>query len=328
MPTATASENRTASMTGRPSATLTTKIVTLSTPPTLASRPEKRVRPSWNSVWGCRSPSPTAIRPNWVARPVATTTASAEPSCTTVPMNRHDDSSASAAPLATGSGDFAAGTDSPVRIDSSHSRLLAASSRTSAGTIEPTPRCTMSPGTRCVTSTLAERAVADDGDEVADLRVHRLGRTLGPVLVDEAEADRRGDDHADDERRRVPRRRTPTPRRRRAAATAAGCSPAEPAPPARWRGGSAPRSGRTSRDGWPPPARSTRRRRSRGGRAPGRGSSAAASAAPSGPDAVGVSGSGPDMVMEYGASSGHPPRSGCDDRTLFPSLRPGPIIGK
>ena len=69
MPTATASENSTASMTGRPRATLITKIVTLSTPPTLANRPEKRVRPSWNSVWGCRSPSPTAIRPNWVERP-------------------------------------------------------------------------------------------------------------------------------------------------------------------------------------------------------------------------------------------------------------------
>ena len=54
-------------------------------------------------------------------------------------MNRHDDSSASAAPLATGVGDFAAGTDSPVRIDSSHSRLLADSSRRSAGTIDPTP---------------------------------------------------------------------------------------------------------------------------------------------------------------------------------------------
>ena len=80
-------------------ATLITKIVTLSTPPTLANSPEKRVRPSWNSVWGWRSPSPTAIRPNWVAAPVATTTASAAPSCTTVPMNRHDDSSASAAPL-------------------------------------------------------------------------------------------------------------------------------------------------------------------------------------------------------------------------------------
>ena len=71
-------------------------------------------------------------------------------------MNRHDDSSASGAPVAVGSGDFSAGTDSPVKMDSSHSRLLAASSLTSAGTIEPTPRCTTSPGTRCVTSTLTD----------------------------------------------------------------------------------------------------------------------------------------------------------------------------
>ena len=134
------------------------------------------------------------------AAPVATTTASAAPSCTTVPMNRHDDSSASGAPVATGSGDFSAGTDSPVRIDSSHSRLLAVRSRRSAGTIEPTPRCTMSPGTRCVTSTLTDSPSRVAGDLVADLRVHRLRSAFGPVLVDEPETDRRRDDHPDDER--------------------------------------------------------------------------------------------------------------------------------
>ena len=87
---------------------------------------------------------------------MATTTASVAPSWTTVPMNRHDDSSPSGAPIATGSADFSAGTDSPVRIDSSHSRLLADRMRRSAGTIEPTPRCTTSPGTRWVTSTLTD----------------------------------------------------------------------------------------------------------------------------------------------------------------------------
>ena len=122
------------------------------------------------------------------------------PSCTTVPMNRHDDSSASGAPLATGSGDFSAGTDSPVRIDSSHSRLLAVRSRTSAGTIDPTPRCTMSPGTRWVTSTLTGSPSRVDGDLVADLGVHRLRSAFGPVLVDEPETDRRRDDHPDDDR--------------------------------------------------------------------------------------------------------------------------------
>ena len=44
-------------------------------PPTLASSPENRVRPSWNSVCGWVSPSPTAILPNCVAAPAATTTA-------------------------------------------------------------------------------------------------------------------------------------------------------------------------------------------------------------------------------------------------------------
>ncbi len=156
MPTATARENSTASMTGRPRATLITKIVTLSTPPTLASRPEKRVRPSWNSVCGMPFTESDGDPSELGGRPGRHDDRVGSPSCTTVPMNRHDDSSASGAPLATGAVDFSAGTDSPVRIDSSHSRLLAVRSRTSAGTIEPTPRCTMSPGTRCVTSTSTE----------------------------------------------------------------------------------------------------------------------------------------------------------------------------
>ena len=40
-------------------------------------------------------------------------------------MNRQDDRSASGVPLATWCADFSAGIDSPVRIDSSHSRLAA-----------------------------------------------------------------------------------------------------------------------------------------------------------------------------------------------------------
>ena len=88
---------------------------------------------------------------------MATTTASADPSWTTVPMNRHDDSSASGVPPATGSADFSAGADSPVRIDSSHARLLAERTRRSAGTMAPTPSRTMSPGTRWVTATSTAR---------------------------------------------------------------------------------------------------------------------------------------------------------------------------
>ena len=45
MPTATAKENRTASMSGRPSATLTRKIETLSTTPTFCQQPGEPGQP-------------------------------------------------------------------------------------------------------------------------------------------------------------------------------------------------------------------------------------------------------------------------------------------
>ena len=103
----------------------------------------------------------------------------------------------------------------------------------------------MSPGTRCVTSTLTELPSRVDGDLVADLGVHRLRGALGPVLVDEPETDRRRDDHPDDERvealahdRRHGRRGEQQPQQR--AAQLAGR-----APTTRSHGGNAPRSART-----------------------------------------------------------------------------------
>ena len=103
----------------------------------------------------------------------------------------------------------------------------------------------MSPGTRWVTSTLTDSPSRVDGDDMADLGVHRLRGALGPVLVDEPETDRRRDDHPDDERRRVPRPRPPTRPPRRAAATATGCAAGGTAPTTRSHGESAPRSDRT-----------------------------------------------------------------------------------
>ena len=63
-PIAIASENSSASMNGRCSNTLMTKIETVSTPATRTSRYENSRSPAWNAVSACRSPSPTAMRPN------------------------------------------------------------------------------------------------------------------------------------------------------------------------------------------------------------------------------------------------------------------------
>ena len=115
-------------------------------------------------------------------------------------MNRHDDSSASGAPLGDRLGDFSAGTDSPVRIDSSHSRLLAARSRTSAGTIVPDAEVHDVARHQVGDLDAHRLAIARRRDLVADLGVHRLRRAFCPVLVDEPETDRRGDDHPDDDR--------------------------------------------------------------------------------------------------------------------------------
>ncbi len=55
--------------------------------------------------------------------------------------------------VATASGDFSTGSDSPVSTASSHSSSVESSSRMSAGTMSPIEICTMSPGTRSMTST-------------------------------------------------------------------------------------------------------------------------------------------------------------------------------
>ena len=67
------------------------------------------------------APSPTAILPNAVAEPVATTTARAEPWWTTVPMKAHDGRSTAESRRRPARADFAAGIDSPVSTASSHS---------------------------------------------------------------------------------------------------------------------------------------------------------------------------------------------------------------
>ena len=74
MPIAIARLKSSASISGRSRATLIAKIATVRTPATLTSRAEKPRSPTWKAVSAGRSPSPSAIFPNAVAVPVATTT--------------------------------------------------------------------------------------------------------------------------------------------------------------------------------------------------------------------------------------------------------------
>lgn len=74
IPTAMASENSSASITGLCKPTLMMKIALVRTPATWTSSIENFRSPTWNSVSGCHSPSPRAIRPNSASPPVATTT--------------------------------------------------------------------------------------------------------------------------------------------------------------------------------------------------------------------------------------------------------------
>ena len=187
-------------MTGRPSATLTIRIVTESAPAKRTSRIEKSRRPSWNAVCGWRSPSCVAILPNSARPPVWTTTPTPLPARTTVPMKAHDGSSSGDSGFVTGSTFFSAGADSPVRTDSSHSSPSASSRRRSAGTTSPTPTRTTSPGTSSVTSTTSAAPVPQRDDRVPELRVQRVDSARGAVLAHEPEPDTEPADQEDDDR--------------------------------------------------------------------------------------------------------------------------------
>ncbi len=83
-----------------------------------------------------------------MAPPVFTTTAVAVPLTTEVPRKAsscHSDNPTEAE--ATGVAVFSAGKDSPVSVDSSTKKSLAAMMRTSAGMRSPAERYTISPGT-------------------------------------------------------------------------------------------------------------------------------------------------------------------------------------
>ena len=91
--------------------------------------------------------------PTSVCMPVASTTMVAAPRVTCVFMNAMSTRSPRAESAATGSTCFGTGALSPVRADSSISRVAAWTIRPSAGTRSPASTITMSPGTKSAIST-------------------------------------------------------------------------------------------------------------------------------------------------------------------------------
>ena len=193
-PIAIASEKSNASMNGRCSTMLMTKIEAVSTPATRTRRNENPRSPTWKAVSAGRSPSPAAIRPKPVCMPVPTTTPFALPSRTIVPISAHEPEPC------------------PPRRPSSHRERLAGEHGLVAlelGGVEQADVGRDDVADREVHDVAGHQrghvdalgcAVPHHERGVADLRVQRLDRLLGPELVHEAEADRERHDHADDHR--------------------------------------------------------------------------------------------------------------------------------
>ncbi len=113
----------------------------------------------------CRGPwvfsvscSNVAILPTSVCAPVPYTTARARPRVTAVAAYTRLVRSPTPAFSVTVSSCLATVVDSPVSIDSSTSRLLAKTSRASAGTLSPASSASKSPGTRLAVSTSVSTA--------------------------------------------------------------------------------------------------------------------------------------------------------------------------
>ena len=99
------------------------------------------------------SASMVVIRPISACAPVAVTTPTPCPAETSDDENSIDDRSPMPAPAATAPTCLPDGTASPVSAASSTRRLLASSSRMSAGTFDPAETRTTSPGTSCSVGT-------------------------------------------------------------------------------------------------------------------------------------------------------------------------------
>ena len=134
---------------------------------------------------------------------MATTIPVPEPPCTTDPMSATEESSARAVWAGTASTDFSTADDSPVKVDSSHSRSDTSVSRTSAGhdiaeaEVHDIPRHQPGHVHR------GRMSISDRNRQVTDLRMQRLGRLLSSVLIEETKADGEHQDHADDDRATV-----------------------------------------------------------------------------------------------------------------------------
>ena len=147
MPMATEKANKAAVSQLRPMAMLTMRMLTVRTMATRIRKLEYFFRPFWKSVSSRSTASRDAMWPSSACLPVATTTPTAEPSLTMVPMRAQEARLSTFWAPGVASTVFSAGLTSPVRIDSSQEKSLTEIRRMSAGTIWPMCKRTTSPGT-------------------------------------------------------------------------------------------------------------------------------------------------------------------------------------
>ena len=145
-PTASATENISDWISGRPNATLAASTPTTSTAVARATRKPSCRRSCWNGEISVAALSDSAALPNRVSAPVPMARAVASPVWAIEPLNRPPVASVGAVPV-TGPGRFVTPYGSPVRAASLAVKARASSTSASAGMTSPTRTRNTSPGT-------------------------------------------------------------------------------------------------------------------------------------------------------------------------------------
>ena len=197
IPTAMASEKSSASMRGRDKATLTMKMNAVSTAATANKKRENCDKPTSKAVWPCFSDRPAAICPNAVRAPVRTTTPSAG---ALVDDRPHEHASRLIQRRA--AGDRLDRLGDRHRLSGQHPFVALEFFDGQQAQIgrhqSPDTQRHHVAGHQVRDRNPARASVPQHLGFVADLASQGFHGHLGPVLVEEPQADAEGDDHHDD----------------------------------------------------------------------------------------------------------------------------------
>ena len=198
IPIAIASENRSASISGRENATLITKIETVRTPATLTRRREKPRSPTWNAVsaWRLREAGGDLAE----RRRRAGRDDDAAPGALVDDRAHERAAGRSSGESLAGAtaGDLATGSDSPVSTASSHSSCGGVEQPEVGRHDVADPQSDDVAGHEVGDVDRDLLAVAPDQRLVMEIAVERGDRVRRAELVEEAEADAERDDRGDD----------------------------------------------------------------------------------------------------------------------------------